>query len=197
MNNFWLCFVPLFFAVDAIGVLPMFINFTEGLERKTVRKVIIESIITAMIVAVTFLFAGRAIFAYLGIRISDFMVAGGVLLFVFSVRDIVSVNKVHRSDKDSFGAVPIGVPLIAGPAVLTTSIILVGQYDYIFVLITLCLNIVITGVLFWFSNGIYRVLGRAGSKAISKIASLFLAAIATMMIRKGVFDIIQLFNSTK
>ena len=117
--------------------------------------------------------------------------------FVFSIRDIVSVSKVHRSDKDSFGAVPIGVPLIAGPAVLTTSIILVNQFNYLIVLVSLCLNIVITGILFWFSSGIYKFLGRAGSKAISKIASLILAAIATMMVRKGVFEIIQQFGSFK
>ncbi len=190
-------FVPLFFAVDAIGVLPMFVGLTEGIDKKTRMKVIIQSIITATLVGVAFLFGGHALFEYLGILVPDFMVAGGILLFIFSVRDLFTVTKGSQdADNETLGVVPIGVPLIAGPAVLTTSIILATQYGYILTLVSLLLNILIAGVLFWFSGGIYRFLGRSGTKAVSKIASIILAAIATMMIRKGILEICSLFNGT-
>jgi multiple antibiotic resistance protein len=190
MNEFWHCFVPLFFAVDAIGVLPMYMSFTEGMERKSINRTLIESIVTAFIVSTGFLFAGKALFSYLGISIQDFMVAGGLLLFIFSVRYIFTETKGgDEGDKESIGVVPIGVPLIAGPAVLTTSIILVNQYSYIITLVSIFLNLVIAGVLFWFGSGIYRFLGKAGTKAVSKIASIMLAAIAIMMVRKGIIEI--------
>lgn len=196
MKEFWLCLVPLFFAVDAIGVLPMFVGITEGMERKQIRKTLVQSIVTALIVGIAFLFAGKALFAYLGIFVSDFKIAGGILLFLFSVRDLFSVSKgADDGDRETIGAVPIGVPLIAGPAVLTTSIILADQYGYIFTLVSLFINIIIAGVLFWFSSGIYRFLGKPGTKAVSKIASLILAAIATMMVRKGIIEILATFSA--
>jgi multiple antibiotic resistance protein len=195
MKSFLLTFVPLFFAVDAIGILPMFVGLTEGMEHKVRKKVLIESIITASVVAVAFLFAGQALFSYLGILVPDFMVAGGILLFIFSVRDLFTVAKgAQDADQDSIGAVPIGVPLIAGPAVLTTSLILANQQGYFITLVSLLINLLITGVLFWFSSGIFRYLGKSGSKAMSKIASIILAAIATMMVRKGVLEIIEVVS---
>ena len=84
------------------------------------------------------------------------------------------------------GAVPIGVPLIAGPAVLTTAIILLNEYGITATVLAAIVNISIAGVVFWLSESITRVLGNAGAKTVSKIASLFLAAIAVMMVRKGI-----------
>jgi multiple antibiotic resistance protein len=91
-----------------------------------------------------------------------------------------------RVDLDSLGVVPIGVPLIVGPAVLTTSLILINEYGIILPLLALLVNIIIACLLFYFSGPIIKLLGNAGSKAISKIFALILAAIAVMMIRKGI-----------
>src|SRR5512135_2887573 len=93
MEAFWLCFFPMFVAVDAVGILPLFMHLTEGVARQAVRKVIVQSMITALVVALVFLALGRWIFEYLGITVADFLIAGGILLFTISVIDIITVEK--------------------------------------------------------------------------------------------------------
>jgi multiple antibiotic resistance protein len=187
MNEFLLCFVPLFVAVDAIGVLPLFLSLTEGIKKEKVNKIIFQSTVTAIIVALSFLVLGKIVLGLLGITVADFMIAGGSLLFVISLSDMISMEKKKFAiDPESVGAVPIGVPLIVGPAVLTTMILLIDQYGALLTVFSVILNIIITAVIFVFSGGIYRLLGKAGSKTVSKLASLILASIAVMMVRKGI-----------
>ena len=192
MKSFWLCFVPLFIAVDAIGVLPMFINFTQDIEHRKIRMVVYQSVITAIIVALIFLFAGKAILDLLGITVADFMIAGGILLFIVSMSDMLTTDKVQRKiDPESLGAVPLGVPLITGPAVLTTSILLLNEYGFIPTAVSIVLNVLIAGIVFFFATHILKFLGRTGAKILSKIASLLLAAIGIMIIRKGIVAMIS------
>lgn len=187
MFSFWLCFVPLFVAVDAIGTLPMFMNFTEGLDAPRLRRVLMQSVLTAMVVSLVFLAIGQVILGLLGITVADFMIAGGVLLFVLSLNDMLAFDKKELPiDPESLGAVPLGVPLIVGPAVLTTSILLVSQYGFFLTAAATILNILFAGVVFAFSQSINRLMGKSGAKTISKLASLILAAIAVMMVRKGI-----------
>jgi len=68
MKSFWLCFVPLFVAVDAVGILPLFMNLPEGADFQRFRNIIYQSVITA--VALVFLVLGRALMALLGITIA-------------------------------------------------------------------------------------------------------------------------------
>lgn len=129
METFWLCFVPLFVAVDVVGVLPMYLNLTEGFSASEKRRTLVQSVLTAVGVAIGFLFLGQSVFRLLGVTIPDFMIAGGVLLFAFAMSDLLSVEKLQRRvDAESVGAVPIGVPLTVGPAVLTTIILLANQH---------------------------------------------------------------------
>jgi len=187
MTKFWLCFFPIFMAVNAIGVMPMFMNFTEGLEKSKIRRIIIQSVVTAAIVAVIFLAVGKIILDLLGITVSDFMIAGGTLLFIISLNNLLSMEKrVHLSDSESLGAVPLGVPLIVGPAVLTTILTLLSEYGPVATVTALVVNILIVGVIFWVADPIIRFLGKSGARTVSKLADLLLAAIAVMMVRKGV-----------
>lgn len=187
MKSFWLCFVPLFVAVDGIGLLPLFISLTEGIEKKQIRKIILQSMITALFVALAFVAVGTGIFRLLNISVADFMIAGGMLLFVISIRDILAAEKkILEVDPDSVGAVPIGVPLITGPAVLTTSLLLINQHSAVITSLAIAANILIAGGMFLLAPLINRVLGKTGSKAVSKIISLLLAAIGVMIVRKGI-----------
>ena len=191
MNNFWLCFVPLFVAMDALGLLPLFVRLTQGLDRARIRRVIFESVITAMVVALLFLFIGRIILSLLGITVADFMIAGGALLFVISLSDLIGSEKRRlQIDQDSVGAVPLGVPLIVGPGVLTATILLSSQYGTGPTVAAIVFNIAIVGIVFLLADVIIRVLGRAGTRTISKLASLILAAIGVMMVRKGIMLLI-------
>lgn len=191
MNNFWLCFVPLFVAVDALGLLPVFMGLTQELPRARIRRIIFESVITAMIVALAFLFIGKGILTLLGITVADFMIAGGALLFVLSLSDLIAAEKRRlQADQEEVGAVPLGVPLMVGPGVLTTTILLINQYGMIPTVSATIVNIVIAGMVFWMSGSINRILGRAGTRTISKLSSLILAAIGVMMVRKGIMLLI-------
>ena len=187
MKSFWLCFVPLFVAVNAFGVLPLFINLTEGIEQQKIRRVVFQSMITALIVALAFIALGTIILNLLGITVADFMIAGGTLLFIISISEIISTDKSpYPIDLDSMGAVPVGVPLITGPAVLTTSMLLINEHTLVITSLAIIINILIAGGIFLSAPLINRVLGKTGSKTISKITSLLLAAIAVMIIRRGI-----------
>lgn len=186
MKNILLAFIPIFVAVDAIGVLPFFVSFTRGISRKEKKSVIIQSVITALCLAVGFIFLGKAVFRLLNITVGDFMIAGGTVLFCIAIIDILNSGKKRRIPPKELGAVPIGTPFIVGPAVLTTSLIIVADYGLFATLVSVFINVLLAGLIFSFSHVFIKVLGEAGSKALSKVMALLLAAIAVMMIRKGV-----------
>ena len=191
MNVFWLCFVPLFVAVDAVGVLPMFLSLTDGLDQRRLRTVIIQSVLTASSVAVVFVLAGPLLLRFMGITVPDFMLAGGMLLLAISLNTLLTgEKKLQEVDVSSLGAVPIGIPLITGPAVLTTCILLANTHGKSITVLAVILNIIIAGLVFGFAGPITNRLGRTGSKAVSKVASMLLAAIAVMLMRRGLFEMI-------
>lgn len=191
-KNILLAFIPLFVAVDAVGVLPIFVSLTEGLDNKERIKVIIQSVITAVCLAVGFIFLGKAIFRFLNITIGDFMVAGGMLLFCIAIIDIVNPVKKRRIPSNELGSVPLGIPLIVGPAVLTTSLIILQEYGPMPTLIAVMANVILAAIIFLSSDIIIKIIGISGSRALSKVAALLLASIAVMMVRRGVMQIIAL-----
>jgi len=195
MDKFLLSFIPIFVAMDAIGVLPMFIGFTEHLKRREKQRIILQSIITAFVIGIVFLFLGRWIFKILGVQVSDFKIAGGAVLLAISLRDILQHERLRKLPSETIGAVPIGTPLVVGPAVLTTIIILLDSYGPYITVFSFVVNLMITWITFHYSTDISNFLGKAGSKAFSKIASLLLAAIAVMMMRKGIIDTIIFFTA--
>ncbi|MDD5680937.1 MAG: MarC family protein [Candidatus Omnitrophica bacterium] len=185
MNTFWLSFIPIFVAVDAIGVLPIFLGLTSELNKKKKSVIIMHSVITALCLAIGFVFLGKWIFKILNITIGDFMIAGGLVLFGIAIIDIVSTGKRHKVPASEVGAVPLGTPLIAGPAVLTTSLLVAGQYGVHMAVLSILFNVALTGLIFYSATFIIKILGERGTKVLSKIMHLLLAAIAVMLIRKG------------
>ena len=192
LNNIFLAFIPIFVAVDAIGVLPILTSLTEGFDAKQKNRIILQSMLTAAALAVGFIFLGKFVFRVMGIALGDFMIAGGAILFCLAIIDIVNPVKERRIPADDLGVVPLGTPLIAGPAVLTTSMLAVSEYGLLATVVSVLVNILLAGLLFRFSLMLIRVLGEAGAKAMSKVASLLLAAIAVMLIRKGLTSLLPL-----
>ncbi|HAS16825.1 MAG TPA: MarC family protein [Nitrospiraceae bacterium] len=142
--------------------------------------------ITATAITVIFLFVGKGIFMILGITISDFQIAGGLILLVIAITDIIFSHQMSRKPHPSVGTVPIGTPLIAGPASLTTLIMLNDIFGISMTIFSLVVNLIIVWIIFSFSNRILSFLGEGGARATSKVVSLFLAAIAVMIIRRGI-----------
>ncbi|MFH1791556.1 MAG: MarC family protein [Candidatus Omnitrophota bacterium] len=186
IRNTFLAFIPVFVAVNAIGVLPIFVALTRGVSGKVRKKVILDSLVTALMLAFGFVFLGKAVFALLGISVGDFMIAGGLVLFCIAIIDVVDPGRRRKLPMKELGAVPLGTPLIVGPAVLTTSLVIIPAYGLVPTLISITVNIMITGVMLMFSDNLIRVLGESGTKALSKVIALLLAAIAVMLVRKGV-----------
>ena len=184
-----LTFIPIFVAVDAIGNIPVFISLVEGMNKKQRHKVIIDSVTTATAVAILFMLIGKGVLRILNITISDFQIAGGLLLFVISVRLLLpGVQKTvigNGHDKD-IGVFPLGTPLITGPAVLTTTLIMLDSFGPLPTFVSLVINMLITWVTLAKADLIMKLAGAGGTRAFSKIMYILLAAIAVMMVRRGI-----------
>jgi multiple antibiotic resistance protein len=188
MKDFWQAFLPMFVSMDPVGLIPFFVAFTSGTPEPKRQRVIVQAIATALIVALAFLFAGRALLQWLGVGIPDFLVAGGVLLFVLALADLLAVDKPNQtlsSTDETLGVVPLAVPMIVGPAVLATSQVLLNRYGYALTIASIAVNVMVTGILLQCSGLIVRLIGSAGARVISKLAMLILAALAVMFIRSG------------
>ncbi len=191
LHNILMAFIPLFVAIDVFGAIPVFISLTHGIESKAKKRLVVEATLTAGAVALVFLISGKLIFSFLGITENDFRIGGGIVLLVLSVYELLFAKDTQRDPGTSVGVVPIGIPLIMGPAALTSIIIVVDNYGYWMSMISLLLNLLIVWLVFRHSEFMMKVMGVAGSRAFAKVASLFMAAIAVMMIRVGVQNIIK------
>ena len=128
----------------------------------------------------------QSIFAAVGITTSDFQIAGGLILFILAARDLVhSAAEEPTKLADDFGVVPLGMPLIAGPASITTLILLAQTLGFAISLAALAVNLGLVVLAFAYSERLVKLIGATGLRAISKIVSMLLAAIAVNMIRKG------------
>jgi len=189
LHPFLLSVIPILVAVDAPGALPLFIGMTEEMDDAERQKTIRQSILTAFLVTIGFVLLGQAVFAALGIRVEDFMIAGGAVLLVIAITDTLAAGEKRLAPGPAFGVVPLGTPLIAGPATLTTTLALVGQHGYLPVIVSLVVNILLAWVIFAQAGRIIRLIGINGSRALAKVASLLLAAIAVKMIRSGILEL--------
>jgi multiple antibiotic resistance protein len=188
-----LTFVPLFFAMDAVGNLPIFLALTQEVEPKHRRRAVHLSTLTGLGVGLVFVAIGKAIFLLMGIEVADFLVAGGIILLILAIRYLITGKMVENQDLSAsatVGVVPLGTPLVVGPAVLTTLLLLIDHYHIAIVLSSFILNLAIQWVLFRQADRIVNFLGRTGANAISKIIMLLLAAIAVKMISEGVLTIL-------
>ena len=182
-------FIPLFVAMDIVAVLPIFLSLTRGMSGQDQGKAARDSVATALLVGILFIVMGEVIFGILGITNDDFKIAGGLVLLVFAVMDLVRRDEGPPTASGKLGIVPLGVPLIVGPAVLTTLIVLVDHYGIAVTGLSFLLNLLIVWLVLRKAKSVVSVLGEGGIIAVSKIMSLLLASIAVMMIRIGVQNI--------
>jgi multiple antibiotic resistance protein len=191
LRDFGMTFVPLFVAMDAVSAVPILLTITHDMTNRQRTGVIRYALITALALGVVFIVVGKAIFLFLGITVNDFLVAGGAILFLLAAKELV-VGKMFEAQAamgdNSVGVVPLGTPLVVGPAVLTTLLILADQYNVIMVLAAFIINLLVAWLFFAQSNSLVKLLGRGGVLALSKIFALLLAAIAVSMIHRGIIS---------
>jgi len=191
LKNLPMTFIPIFVAMDVFAVLPIFISVTSETAEDKKKIIVKNSIITALAVSLAFVAVGEVVFTILGITVDDFKIAGGLVLLVIAVLDLLRYSGERRKIEDTIGVVPIGVPLIVGPAVLTTLIVLIDHYGIIPTIISLIINLIIVWASFVKAEVIIRLIGKNGIIALSKVMAILLASIAVMMIRIGVTNFLK------
>jgi multiple antibiotic resistance protein len=185
IQKFFVAFIPIFVAIDPIGLVAIFMGLAGSASQEQRKRQAFLGIFTALCVAVGFIFLGEIIFDALGITDADFQVAGGLILLGLASRELLGLGAADREASDDFGVVPLGMPLIAGPALLTALLILVDTVGLVFTLISLLVNLALVAVAFWNADWFARWMGRQGLRGVSKIVALLLAAIAVSLIRRG------------
>jgi multiple antibiotic resistance protein len=185
IEKFFLAFIPIFVAIDPIGLVAIFMGLGTSASRERRKRQAFLGIFTALCVAVGFIFLGKIIFAALGITVADFQVAGGLILLGLAGRELLDLGPHDRDSSDEFGVVPLGMPLIAGPALLTALLILVDTVGLVFTLISLLVNLGLVAIAFCNADQFTRWMGKQGLRGVSKIIALLLAAIAISLIRRG------------
>ncbi len=186
VQQFVKTFVPLFIVIDAFGNLPFVIALSEGMPRVERNRMILVAVLTGAVVGLVFLFLGKVVLDVMDIDLGSFAVAGGVILLVLSIRYMLTGRTVEGTREEMVAVVPIGTPLTVGPATITTLLLLTNEGFHLYmVLLSFALNILIAWVFFRLSGHFVRFLGEGGVKAVSKVFSLLLAAIAVSMIIHG------------
>ncbi|MEJ2313191.1 MAG: MarC family protein [Nitrospirota bacterium] len=179
-------FIPLFVAIDLFWLIPLFLGLTAEVDEARRKSIVAQSVLTALGASVAFVAVGEFMFGVIGITADDFKVAGGILLLIIAVNDIMGGQERTRGQQETLGVVPIGVPLIVGPAVLTTILVLTEHYGVVATLVGLVLNLALVWAGLLGATAITRLVGLKGIMALSKIMAILLAAIAVMMVRLGV-----------
>ena len=185
LESLKLTFIPLFIVIDALGAASVVVALVGGMEPKERRNIINAATGTATGIGLAFLFFGQFILNMMGISVGAFAIAGGIILIVLSIKQMITGQMVDVMARREVAIVPIGTPLIVGPATITTLLMLVTRYPLTAVLLSFILNMAITWVVFKVGEQIVRLFGHNGLNVISRIFSLLLAAIAVNMVIEG------------
>ena len=171
--------------MDVVGLAPLFLSMTATQPPGRAKVIAGQATVTAAVVALVFIFLGAFIFRALGITVADFQMAGGIILLLLAARELVSASKEDLAVPDDMGVVPLGLPLIMGPATLTACLLLAGSVGIAYTLAALAANLALAYFVMRMSGVLRQRIGMIGLRAASKIMMLLLAAIAVNMIRRG------------
>jgi multiple antibiotic resistance protein len=185
VHKFFVAFIPIFVSIDVLGLVAMFLGLAGDTPRDQRQREGFIAIFTALCISIGFIFLGKIVFTALGITVADFQVAGGLILLGIAGRELLNVAPASREATDDFGVVPLGMPLIAGPALLTALLVLVDTVGLVFTVAALLVNLALVVVAFWNADLVAHWMGRQGLRGMSKIVALLLAAIAVSLIRRG------------
>jgi multiple antibiotic resistance protein len=192
MHPLLICFIKLFVTIDPLGTLPVFLALTAGLAADRRRQVTFEAVVFALAIAVCFMVLGNKIFDFIGITESDFRIAGGFILLFLAMIDLLIPGKPAVVEQATVGLFPLAMPLIAGPATITSTLVLAKspEYGYGYTASGLVLNFVLLLIVLLSANTWIRLMGLPALRGVSKLVMVMLAALAINMIRTGVGDVL-------
>ncbi len=186
-------FAALFVILDPILSVPIFAGMTKGQSSREIHKQAFIAVAVAGVLMYIFLIFYTTIFEILGLTLSTFQIAGGVLLFLLGLEMALGIELCKSKDHSPTAAgVVIGTPLLCGPGAITTVMLLSKDYGILipFIAITLCLAA--TWVILYFSAGIQRILGTVITDIMGKVLGMLVAAIAVNIIFSGIMGTLGL-----
>jgi len=197
----------LFVTIDPVGLAPMFLGVTAGMDPRDRRRVAIRAVTTAALIILVFYVAGQSVLNVLGISISAFRVAGGVLLFLIAIemvfgkrqkRKAATAEKAmehHPSDINEIAIFPLAIPLIAGPAAISAIILLSSQApdNMAYAGLGLVIAFVLASCLVAFlaADKIERLMGDSAQLVITRLLGVLLAALSVQFIADGARVLLQ------
>ena len=194
-------FVTLFVVMDPIGLVPMFLVLTRGMDPARSQQIARRALIVAAGLLTLFGLAGDSILHGIGISLPAFRIAGGVLLFLTAL-DMLFQRRTERREgtagaqedraADDPSVFPLATPLIAGPGALATMILLNAQgsgWGHFLLVEAVMLSVIaIVAALFRVAAPIGRALGRTGIMVVTRLLGMLLAALAIQFILDGLAD---------
>ena len=178
--------LALFIVVDPIGNIPTFIALTQGLSPSARQQAFRTATIIGLTLVITFALAGDQILSFFGITLNDFMIAGGILLFAIAIKILVLEGwKGLAEQREGVSAVPMAIPLLAGPGAITTTIVSLRSNGLYITLASTLIVFAVAGIIFHYIEPLNRLLGRTGSLVIERVMAMLLAAIAVGYVLKG------------
>jgi multiple antibiotic resistance protein len=191
--------VTLFFVMDPLGNVPVFNAVLARFDSARRARVVARELCIALAILFVFLLAGNAILAFLGLSQSSLNIAGGILLFIISLRMIFprraryeEAEGEDEADDEPF-LVPLAVPLVAGPSTIAILLLLSSSQPQRIAEWSIALFIAWAGttVLLMSSSFLLRVLGRRGSRALERLMGMILVILATQMLLNGIRDFVN------
>ncbi|MFN3722782.1 MAG: MarC family protein [Paracoccaceae bacterium] len=189
-------FATLFVVIDPPGLVPLFIALTRGMNAAQRRAMAQRACLIAAVLLTLFGLAGEAILGFIGISMSAFRIAGGLLLFLTALDMLFERRTVRREgqtvDDDHDPSVfPLATPLIAGPGAIASIILLIGQgggdWTATFAVLGLTWGMIIVTFLFLLASPpLERMLGRTGTIVITRLLGMLLAALSVQFVIDGI-----------
>jgi multiple antibiotic resistance protein len=200
-----LAFTSVFFIVNPLGAAPIFLALTEGWSHADRVRTAGRAVLVAGAVLLVFALTGTLVFRLFGITLGAFRVAGGLLLLRVAM-DMLhgqpsrtrATDEDHReaADKEDIGVTPLGVPQLAGPGSIATVILLPGDPRVVWRLVPVVLSILLTTLIAYLvlraAEGVQRFIGQSGTRIMTKIMGLLIAAVAIEFIAAGVRDLLPM-----
>lgn len=182
----------LFFVFDPLASLPIFILLTNRFDETDKIRSANRAVVVAGILFLIFVLIGNDLLALLGISAAGFKIAGGIVLLLMALEIIFGLNIVHPSEHNVAWVI-IATPILTGPGVITTAIILAARYGHLITLVGGTFALLITWVLLRNAVLIIKVVGSNVIEISSKIIGLLIVAMAVEFILRGGIEYLQSF----
>ena len=193
-------FVALFVIIDPIGLTPIFVALTQGMDQQLRRKIAIRAIVVSGFVILLFILFGETVVGFIGISMPAFRVAGGILLFLTALDMLFQRRSERRENQtedkiiDDPSVFPLAIPLITGPGAIATVILIAGAKPGLIGIASagIVSTLVLISVFIFFSSasGLERLLGRTGIGVLTRLLGMLLAALSVQFVLEGLFDFV-------